>query len=482
MTTVLKIKSTVLVSFAFLIIAAIAFSSSATMPSEASSGGPPTGRTGAPGEANCTACHSATGQTGQFNIIAPTNYVPGQTYVIEVRNVTTDLSRNIWGFELIPLTAANAMAGTVGNININTRIRVSGTKSYVEQSAAGAFAGTTGGSTWNFNWTAPATDIGPVTMYAAGLHGDGAGDTDGDQTYTRSVVIQPAVAAVVHHGFSDFDGDGKADVSVFRPSDQNWYLSQSTAGFGALKWGLASDRLAPADYDGDDKTDVAVWRSGPAGEAAFYILKSTNNTVRIEPFGQAGDDPTAVGDWDGDGSADPAVYRAAAFGPQSYFYFRGSLNNPVGNVTYLPWGTAGDVAMRGDFDGDGKFDAAVFRPSTAVWYILQSSNATLRADNWGLATDKFVSADYDGDGKVDLAVFRDGTWYVKQSSNGQFAYYTWGSVGDLPTPADYDGDGKTDAAVYRGGTWYVRISNSGAMSVRNFGLGTDVPIANAYVK
>ncbi len=477
-----NIKLTITAVFSAIAVLSFAFGDMTGTTTHASFSGPPTGRTGAPGESTCTSCHNASGQTGQFNIITPAGYTPGQTYSITVQNTTTDTSRLAWGYQVIPLTTANAMAGTVSAPTATSRIRVSGSKSYAEQSSTGVFVNQTGGSTWSFNWTAPATDVGIVTFYGAGLHADNSGDETGDQTYTAAVAVPRSVAVVIHHGFTDFDGDGKADASVFRSSDRYWYLNRSTAGFTAYQFGMATDKRTPADFDGDDKADIAVWREAPANQAVFYILQSSNNTVRAEMFGQTGDDPTAVGDWDGDGKADPAVYRDSAFGSQGYFFYRGSLNNPAGNINYVPWGITGDRAMHGDFDGDGKIDAAVFRPSTATWYIAQSSNGAVRYENWGLATDKFVTGDYDGDSKTDLAVFRNGVWYVKQSSNGAAAYYAWGLNTDTPVPADFDGDGKTDPAVYRAGIWYARLSSSGSLSVINFGNSTDNPIASSFVK
>lgn len=284
---------------------------------------------------------------------------------------------------------------------------------------------------------------------------------------------------------ADFDGDGKSDLSVFR--NGTWFINPSGSdnpnSFFGVPFGLATDKLTPADFDGDGKTDITVWRENVSGSSAyFYILQSSTNSISIAQFGQTGDDPRVVGDWDGDGKADLAVYRnGASAGAQSFFFYRPSTQ-PTADFVPVYWGIAGDEAARGDFDGDGRMDATVFRASDGIWYVLQSSNAQPRYAHWGVVSDKRVAGDFDGDGKTDFAVFRDGVWYVLQSSNNQPRYAYWGLNSDRLVAGDYDGDGLTDFAVWRSGVYYI-LQNSNAQTVyQYFGVANDIPVASAFVK
>ncbi|MGI8788391.1 MAG: FG-GAP-like repeat-containing protein [Pyrinomonadaceae bacterium] len=286
----------------------------------------------------------------------------------------------------------------------------------------------------------------------------------------------------------DFDGDGRADISVFRPSNGYWFeLYSQNNSFHAFPFGQAGDLIAPADYDGDGRSDLAVFRGtvpGAGNFAYFYIFNSADNSFRPEQFGATGDVPMA-GDWDGDGKADLAVYRAAAtVGGQSYFFYRPS-SQPGVNFRTIAWGGAGDKPLAGDFDGDGKQDAAIFHPASAQWYIIRSSNSSIINTTFGAPTDIPVPADYDGDGITNIAVFRPSTgyWFTSQNPATNYGAIQFGASGDLPVPADYDGDGKADVAVYRPstGAWYLLRSTQGFTGVA-FGDVNDKPIPNAYIR
>ena len=274
----------------------------------------------------------------------------------------------------------------------------------------------------------------------------------------------------------DFDGDAKADVSVFRPSTGIWYLNASAAGFRAAAFGQQGDTLAPADYDGDGKTDLAVFRQG-----IWYVLQSASNAVRIVQFGQAGDLPRPA-DYDGDNKADFNLFRPS----DGTWYRLNSSNNAFVGVQY---GQAGDVPQIADFDGDGKADVAVWRPATGVWYWLESGNMSQsRRAEFGQTGDILAAADYTGDGKTDLAVYRPstGTWYQASAASlpvTTFSAIVFGTAEDAPVAADYDGDGKADIAVFRPstGVWYRLNSGSGnSFSAVQFGQGGDQPLPAVF--
>ena len=90
--------------------------------------------------------------------------------------------------------------------------------------------------------------------------------------------------------------------------------------------------------------------------------------------------------------------------------------------------------MAADYDGDGKTDLSVFRPSDGVWYRINSQTDSFTATQFGVSEDRPSPADYDGDGKADLAVFRpaEGIWYLLKSSSG-FSAAQFGTNGDVPT-------------------------------------------------
>lgn len=265
---------------------------------------------------------------------------------------------------------------------------------------------------------------------------------------------------------SDFDGDGKSDIAVFRPNGGTWYIQQSLFGFRAQPFGANGDRLVPGNYDGDDKTDVAVYRQG-----VWYISNSSNGAFVAQSFGTATDIPVP-GRYDNDNRTDLAVFRPA----NGTWYVSRSSN---GTLQTQQFGQNGDVPISGDFDGDGHTDFTVFR--NGVWYI-QQTTAGFIGVSFGIGTDKPAPADYDGDGKTDIAVFRNGTWYIQRSQLG-FTSISWGVSTDRPSPGDYDGDGKADVAVFRpsGGNWYILQSQSGTLRAQMFGANGDISVPGAYI-
>jgi hypothetical protein len=311
----------------------------------------------------------------------------------------------------------------------------------------------------------------------------------------------------------DYDGDGKTDYSILRfPAGnpaQITYWNRNSQGFASnqtVPFGEANtDFPAPGDYDGDGKDDLALYRAGAsAGQQSFFIIyRSSDITVQWIPWGIFGDQAVAR-DYDGDGITDVAVFRPGASATvQTTWWIKRSSD---GGVQIIPFGLTGngtsqfDTPIPGDYDGDGKFDVAVYRFGLTPmnnYIVMQSSDNAVTYTQWGnFNTDFITPGDYDGDGKWEVAAVRTGAtgvpfqWWIRQSSNGQMRVVQWGLSAttfaqfDQPTQGDYDGDGITDISVWRpsaignDSAFYTLSSLNGSLISNQWGRNGDFAVNN----
>lgn len=154
----------------------------------------PTANTGAPGENNCSGCHTGNplnGGGGSVQITladaqgnALTGYIPGQTHNVTV--FATHPNFTNFGFSTTALLANNAPAGNFPQPGAGMSLQNSSGRQYVGHVASGISSPVAGEKSWTFAWQAPATDMGILTFYASVNAVNGNGQPSGDFVYTAS--------------------------------------------------------------------------------------------------------------------------------------------------------------------------------------------------------------------------------------------------------------------------------------------------------
>lgn len=158
---------------------------------------------------------------------------------------------------------------------------------------------------------------------------------------------------------ADYDGDKLTDPAVWRAGMWQMQLSSRDYASDAAIFGIAGDVPVPADFDGDLRADLAVFRPS---ENRWYVQSSESGKVRTFDLGVAGTDLLLPADYTGDGKADVAVYRNGVWH---------LIDSDTGEQESFEFGFNDARPVPSDLNRDGQIDFVVFR--TGTWYVYDGS-------------------------------------------------------------------------------------------------------------
>lgn len=250
---------------------------------------------------------------------------------------------------------------------------------------------------------------------------------------------------------------------------------------------------------------AAIGRIGAFRSATWYLDKGPDGWQNpsidavFPAFGLPTDIPVSA-DVNGDGFSEIGTFRDGRwfFDLDNDGAWGGCPINGGTDLCLSSFGTAGDIPITGDWNGDGTDEVGVFRQGK--WYFDMDGSGTYDVNvdtlrqNFGLATDRPVTGDWNGDGRTEIGVFRAGNWFIDYNGNGGWngvaggdKIYVFGAATDLPVTLDWNADGKSEVGVFRPatGTWYLDNGN-GAWDlgidhvIAGFGAPTDTPVTGVW--
>src|SRR5262249_53239042 len=262
------------------------------------------------------------------------------------------------------------------------------------------------------------------------------------------------------------DTSAGASWAFVRSSGAWSQLGSKLVGTGAVNGSMGAQQGVAVALSSDGLTAIAGGNLDDSSIGAAWIFTQTLPTLPSH----------AIGDFDGDHKTDATIYKTNGVW--------GSLKSTTGYTasSLINWSAPGYLPVRGDFDGDGHQDPALYNPSTGNWRILTSSSSysTSFTVNWGGAGYTPVPGDYDGDGKADIAVYNvsTGAWLIVTSGSGYAStiIVNYGGPGYMPIGGqDFDGDLIADVAVYQPSTGIWAVLKSSTAFVLGFSVSWGGP-------
>lgn len=238
----------------------------------------------------------------------------------------------------------------------------------------------------------------------------------------------------------DYDGNGAADIAIFRKSLGLWAIRDVTR----IYFGGSADVPISGDYNGDGTSDIGIFRNNSG-------LWAIRGLTRIY-YGSSGD-MAIPGDYQGNGSCDIGIYRNRS----GLWAIRG--------VTRVYFGGTDDVAVPGDYSGQGTADLAIFRAKSGLWAIRSISRIY-----FGDSRDMAIPGNYNTSPGWEVGIFRSthGLWAIRNVTRTYFGSYT-----DQPVQGDYDANRLDDIGIFRAnnGLWAIK-----GITRIYYGSDNDIPV------
>lgn len=193
---------------------------------------------------NCTDCHVYRNGTGSVELIgAPQRYRAGETYDLTVRVYDPEMTQIGAGFEVSAENPAGHQGSLLLSDTDNTQYADSD-PDYITHTldayiaSVNQWAANGSSFEYEFQWQAPSSDVGPVTLFAGGNAGNDDHGLDYDHFYATHMTMPFGVAG-------DADGDGDFDLFDFA------WVQQCFSG-GGIATGPGCQF---ADFDGSGQVD-----------------------------------------------------------------------------------------------------------------------------------------------------------------------------------------------------------------------------------
>ncbi|MFI5151102.1 MAG: choice-of-anchor V domain-containing protein [Bacteroidia bacterium] len=257
------------------------------------SNGAPPGSTGAPGEPNCTksGCHqdfpvnSGPGNASLQMGGGTNTYVPGQTYTLTASVTQGTLVR--FGFQVVALADRDSSNAGTFHITESSRTQIIpgfgtlASRDYMTYTFGGSSAKSTGLGQWTFTWTAPAADIGPITLYLAGIAGNDDGTDMGDYGYLSSIQLLASPAGIreteVNTSLELFPNPATDQILISCFLDQETRVEIELFDIRGQKLAcLYSETKAPGAF----KKDIKLNNTYPEGVYLLRINKGNRSQIR----------------------------------------------------------------------------------------------------------------------------------------------------------------------------------------------------------